>query len=162
MHARVQLYADARPVFYPVTRFLSPRPGEQTDGCALIKSCCAQQQKSDLPAPISHPVFYFFLISFTVVDSHRCKGRALFSFFVSNVHTSSGTSDTDAHTHKPPSLAHSRTPSHLPFVPQENRNGRELSSSGAVQIPATGLTHVAGQTKRDEQRGDDSRSPPPG
>lgn len=67
-----------------------------------------------------------------------------FLLFRVNVHTSN---DTDTHA-----LAHSRTPSHLPFVPRENRSGRELSSSGAVQIPATGLTHVAGQTTRDEQK----------
>lgn len=59
VHACVRLYTDTWLIFYPVTRFLSLRPKEQTDGCEVIKSCSLRQKKSDVPAQISHPVFLF-------------------------------------------------------------------------------------------------------
>lgn len=154
MHACVHLYADTWLIFYPVTRFLSPRPREQTDGSAVIKFLSSWRQKSDLPAPISHPVCFFFAFFYRLHSGwvFLMEGGGFVSSYATNVHVCSDSPLS-------PSLTHVHTPmfhSSIHSLAKDKRQGAEQQQQQqqwcSADPSAVGLTHVAGQTKRETNR----------
>lgn len=134
VHACVHLYADTWLIFYPVTRFLSPRLREQTDSCVMIKLCSWRQQKIWFASTNISPCVFFFFIPFHSSWLSKTKAESFFPLFVSQMCTYA----TSTHIHTYTSLPHTHTRTYLPFVPPFKTNGRGLSISsiGAVQIPA--------------------------